>query len=92
MALDVFSTPAMSDEPERLFSIAGNTLAPRRRRLNSDTVQEVLCLRSWQEAGLIQLDASTFEKAVAEGDGVPIDDDLHYNASIDHNNDEDSAY
>jgi hypothetical protein len=90
LALDVFSTPAMSDEPERVFSMAGNTLSPRRRRLNGDTVQEVLCLRSWQAAGLIQFDASTFEKAVAVGDGMPIDDDLEYNASVDLNNDEDS--
>jgi hypothetical protein len=43
LALDMFSTPAMSDEPERVFSMAGNTLSPRRRRLNGDTVQEVLC-------------------------------------------------
>jgi hypothetical protein len=86
----VFSTPAMSDEPERVFSMAGNTLSPRRRRLNGDTVQGVLCLRSWQAAGLIQFDASTFEKVVAVGDGMPIDDDLECNDSIDLNNDEDS--
>jgi hypothetical protein len=33
---------------------------------------------------------TAFEKAVAEGDGIPIDDNLQYNASIDLNNDEDS--
>ena len=38
MALDVYSTPAMSDEPERVFSIAGNVLSVRRRRLTSDAV------------------------------------------------------
>jgi hypothetical protein len=45
---------------------------------------------NWQAASLIQFDASTFEKAVAVGDGVLIDDDLQSNASIDLNNDEDS--
>ena len=35
MALDVYSTPAMSDEPERVFSIAGSVLQPSRRRLTS---------------------------------------------------------
>jgi len=46
MALDVYSTPAMSDEPERVFSIAGNTLAPRRRCLTSQVMQWLMCLRS----------------------------------------------
>jgi hypothetical protein len=46
MALDVFTLPAMSDEPERVFSIAGNLLAPRRRRLKGDGVEQMLCLRS----------------------------------------------
>ena len=39
MALDIYSTPAMSDEPERVFSIAGNTLAPRRRCLTGQAMQ-----------------------------------------------------
>jgi hypothetical protein len=37
----------MSDEPERVFRIAGNTLNSRRRRLTSTAVQQLLCLRSW---------------------------------------------
>jgi hypothetical protein len=46
MALDVYSTPAMSDEPERVFSVTSNVLSVRRRRLASDAVQWLLCLRS----------------------------------------------
>ena len=46
MALNVYSTLAMSDEPERVFSIAGNVLSVRRRRLTSDAVHWLLCLRS----------------------------------------------
>jgi hypothetical protein len=36
----------MSDEPERVFSIASNTLNPRRRMMTEDIVQELLYLRS----------------------------------------------
>jgi hypothetical protein len=39
MALDVYSTPAMSDEPERVFSITSNLLAQRCRRLTGGVVQ-----------------------------------------------------
>jgi hypothetical protein len=46
MALDIYSTLAMSDEPERVFSIAGNVLSPRRRSLKSEAMQWILCLRS----------------------------------------------
>jgi hypothetical protein len=47
MAFDIYSTPAMSDALERVFSIAGNVYSPRRRTLTQNTVQEVLYLRSW---------------------------------------------
>ena len=71
MALDVYSTPAMSDEPERKFSMAGNLLTPRRRVLKSDGVEQMLCLRSWQESGILQLDQSLFNRAVAQADSSP---------------------
>lgn len=85
MALDIYSTPATSDEPERVFSQGGNLLQPRRRRLKGDAVQEILCLRSWQDNGVITLDRTLFEDAVAtaeqklqldeDEDAVLIDDD-----------------
>jgi hypothetical protein len=59
MALDVYSTPACSDEPERIFSEGGALLAPRRRQLTGDHVQEILCLKSWQRSGIITLDDSS---------------------------------
>lgn len=46
MALDVFSTPAMSDEPERIFSMARNLLNPRRRSLKGEGIEQILCLES----------------------------------------------
>jgi hypothetical protein len=47
MALDIYSTPVCSDEPERVFSMAGNLLSPRRRQLKGESVEQMLYLRSW---------------------------------------------
>lgn len=73
MALDVFATPAMSDEPERVFSMAGNVLSPRRRQLKGDGVEQILCLRSWQSSGIIRLDEGMFTSAI-EAAGADDDD------------------
>lgn len=64
MAFDIYSTPAMSDKPERVFSIAGNTLNARRRCLTGAAVQQLLCLRSWQKSGVISLDTRLLRQAV----------------------------
>jgi hypothetical protein len=71
MALDVYSTPAMSDEPERVFSITGNVLSVRRRLLTSDAVHWLLCLRSWQNSEIITLDQRLLRRAVIEVDRRP---------------------
>src|SRR5437588_6265369 len=39
MALDILSIPAMSAEPERLFSRAKITITDRRNRLGAETVE-----------------------------------------------------
>lgn len=72
MALDVFSTPAMSDEPERVFSMAGNLLTPCRRVLKGDGIEQMLCSRSWQKSGITQLDQPTFSRAVVESDNIDL--------------------
>jgi hypothetical protein len=64
MALDVFSTPPMSDEPERVFSIASNLLSPRRRKMKGESVEHLLCLRSWQKSGIITLDQRMMKQAI----------------------------
>lgn len=46
MALDILSIPAMSAEPERLFSGAGITVTERRNRLNAETIEVLECLKS----------------------------------------------
>lgn len=77
MAFDIYSTPAMSDEPERVFSIAGNNMNPRRRCLTSDATQQLMCLRSWQRSEVITLDKRLIRQAVLSkydggigGDGI----------------------
>lgn len=64
MALDIYAVPAMADEPERLFSQAGDAISPRRRRLSDDTVASLMCLKSWQRSGIITIDKSLFERAI----------------------------
>ena len=60
MALDIYTVPAMADEPERLFSQAGDTVSARRRRMSDDTVASLMCLKSWQSSGIITIDESLF--------------------------------
>jgi hypothetical protein len=56
LALDIFSTPVMSDEPERVFSTAGAAVSPRRRLLHGTTISYTMCLKSWIARKVIVLD------------------------------------
>jgi hypothetical protein len=49
MALDLLSAPAMSVDYKRLFSAAKLTVTDLRTRLSSDSVEALLCLKSWQQ-------------------------------------------
>jgi hypothetical protein len=53
MALDILSIPAMSAEPERLFSGAKITITDRRNRLGIESIQAIECLKSWLSKGRI---------------------------------------
>jgi hypothetical protein len=77
MALDLYATPAMSDEPERVFSMAGNLLSPRRRTMKDTGVEQMLCLRSWQSSGIVKLDQSAFKHAVATAGDCIIEEDVN---------------
>jgi len=55
MAIDILSIPAMSDEPERIFSRLGLMITDRRNGLQCNTVQAAQCLYSWDKAGVINL-------------------------------------
>ena len=47
MAIDILLIPAMSADPERLFSGAKITITDRRNRLGIKTIQGLECLKSW---------------------------------------------
>jgi hypothetical protein len=47
MALDMLSIPAMSAEPERLFSGAKISITDRRNRLGIESIEALECLKSW---------------------------------------------
>ena len=49
MALDLLSIPAMSAEPERLFSDTKITLQDRRNRLGIDIIEALECIKSWSK-------------------------------------------
>ena len=75
MALDYLTIPAMSAEPERVFSGAKITLSDRRCRMGDDALEALECLQSWQRDGLI---AGTRDdiKAVEEMLHVLCEEDL----------------
>jgi hypothetical protein len=52
-ALEYLSIPAMSAEPERVFSGAKITISDRRCRLGDDAINALECLKSWNRDGLI---------------------------------------
>jgi hypothetical protein len=75
MALDVYSTPPMSDEPERVFSGTGSLLSARRRQMTGEGVEQMTCLRSWDRSGIVTLSQGLFNSAVA----TTLDEDDGFN-------------
>jgi hAT family protein len=47
MALDILSIPAMSAEPERVFSSIGIQLTNRRNKMTIEVLESLECLKSW---------------------------------------------
>ena len=64
MAVDVLSIPAMSAEPERVFSAAKTTITDRRNRLGSDIIEALECLKSW--SGIREAREDNLEVVAAE--------------------------
>ena len=52
MAIDIYSIPAMSSEPERVFSGAKHTISDHRASLKSETIELLECLKSWFRIGI----------------------------------------
>jgi hypothetical protein len=51
MAIDILSIPAMSDEPERVFSGARRTISWDRAQLSAGNIERIECLKSWLRPG-----------------------------------------
>ncbi|KAL6402752.1 hypothetical protein AUP68_14088 [Ilyonectria robusta] len=49
MAIDLFSVQAMSSEPERIFSLAGQMVTAQRGRLKADLIGAAQCISSWEK-------------------------------------------
>lgn len=54
MAIDILSAPAMSAEPERVFSGARRTISWDRYQLGSGTIEKGECMKSWIKSGITQ--------------------------------------
>jgi hypothetical protein len=52
MAIDILSIPAMSDEPERVFSGARRTISWERAQLSAENIERIECLKNWQKSGI----------------------------------------
>jgi hypothetical protein len=63
MALDVYSTPPMHDEPKGGYKMADDLLMLGRRTLIGEGVEKLWCLRSWQKYGTISLDQTAMQQA-----------------------------
>jgi hypothetical protein len=46
-AVEIYSIPPMSDEPERVFSGGRRTISWERSSLNPDTIEVIECLHHW---------------------------------------------
>jgi len=53
MAIDILLIPAMSDEPERVFSGACCTVLWDRGQMEAETLKKVECLKHWKRSGIL---------------------------------------
>ena len=54
LAIDILSSPPMSDDPERVFSDTRRTISWERMQLGAETVEYTEYLKSWSSGGLLQ--------------------------------------
>jgi hAT family protein len=53
MAIDILSIPAMSDEPERVFSGGRRTISWDRGSMLPETLEQRECLKHWKKSGIV---------------------------------------
>ena len=61
MAIDILSIPAMSAEPERVFSGSRRTISWDRACLSGKIVEQTECLKSWVREQIAQGNLTTPE-------------------------------
>ena len=52
MAVDIYSIPPMSAEPERVFSGTKHTITEQRNSLQIESIEVLQCLKSWFRIGI----------------------------------------
>jgi hypothetical protein len=60
LALEILSIPAMSAEPERLFSATKLILTDRRNRLSMKMIEALACLKSWYKLKEFMMEEDLF--------------------------------
>ena len=53
MAFDILSVPAMSDEPERVFSGARRTITWDKAQMEPNTIEMRECLKHWKKSKIL---------------------------------------
>ena len=53
IAMDILLIPAMSDEPERVFSGGRRTVSWERAQMGADNLEKVECLKHWKRSGIL---------------------------------------
>lgn len=74
-AVMVLSAPAMSDEPERVFSGARRTITWTRMQLGVENIEKTQCLKSWLKSELIQLSYEDDEENMDDEEVEDIEDE-----------------
>ena len=68
MAIDIYSIPAMSSEPERVFSSAKHTVSDQRNSLEAKTIELLECMKSWFRLGIFtEQDLHAIVSTIEEG-------------------------
>jgi hypothetical protein len=74
MDKDLFTIPAMSDEPERVLSSAGLMTRPHRGRLSARAIGEAQCVKTWLKTDIITSLEGTFENVAMYPIDMEIED------------------
>jgi hypothetical protein len=75
LAIDILSIPAMSDEPERVFSGARRTISWDRMQMGAENIEKTQCLKSWMALKLDLKEVDDVDE-VEEADEAEEGDDM----------------